>query len=136
MPRSLATPLLALAAGRLAAPLPAAAREQAWTILNRRLEGPHASRVRLQAVAPTPREPLLVRGDAEAVTGSDSTLWFALEGLGIRREDGRLMHGGDHGVEMLSDPIPVSTAMAERRPVAEEVRTGRLPPAAGLRRVD
>jgi NitT/TauT family transport system substrate-binding protein len=74
------------------------------------------ARVNFQAVAPTLRETLLVRGDVEAVTGFDSTVWFALKGLGVRREDVRFMYYGDHGVDVLSNAILVSTEMAERRP--------------------
>jgi NitT/TauT family transport system substrate-binding protein len=80
------------------------------------LTGIDPARVNFQAVAPTLRETLLVRGDVEAVTGFDSTVWFALKGLGVRREDVRFMYYGDHGVDVLSNSILVSTEMAERRP--------------------
>lgn len=80
------------------------------------LAGIDASRVNFQAVQPTLRETLLVRGDVEAVTGFDSTVWFGLKGLGVRREDVRFMYYGDHGVDVLSNSILISTEMAERRP--------------------
>jgi NitT/TauT family transport system substrate-binding protein len=80
------------------------------------LAGIDAGRVNFQAVAPTLRETLLVRGDVEAVTGFDSTVWFALKGLGVRREDVRFMYYGDHGVDVLSNSILISTELAERRP--------------------
>jgi NitT/TauT family transport system substrate-binding protein len=82
------------------------------------LAGIDAGRVSFQAVAPTLRETLLVRGDVEAVTGFDSTVWFALKGLGVRREDVRFMYYGDHGVDVLSNSILISTDLAERRPEA------------------
>ncbi len=87
------------------------------------LTGIDASRVQFQAVAPTLRETLLVRGDVEAVTGFDSTVWFALKGLGVRREDVRFMYYGDHGVEVLSNSILISTEMAERRPQVAQALT-------------
>ncbi len=80
------------------------------------LAGIDASRVNFQAVAPNLREALLVRGEVEAVTGFDSTVWFALKGLGVRREDVRFMYYGDHGVDVLSNSILISTETAERRP--------------------
>jgi NitT/TauT family transport system substrate-binding protein len=87
------------------------------------LAGIDAGRVNFQAVAPTLRETLLVRGDVEAVTGFDSTVWFALKGLGVRREDVRFMYYGDHGVDVLSNSILVSTEMAERRPQVVQALT-------------
>jgi NitT/TauT family transport system substrate-binding protein len=78
--------------------------------------GIDAGRIAFQAVAPNLREALLVRGDVEAVTGFDSTVWFSLKGLGIRREDVRFMYYGDHGVDVLSNSILISTELAERRP--------------------
>lgn len=84
------------------------------------LTGIDATRVNFQAVAPTLRETLLVRGDVEAVTGFDSTVWFALKGLGVRREDVRFMYYGDHGVDVLSNSILISTEMAERRPLVAQ----------------
>lgn len=80
------------------------------------LAGIDPARVSFQAVAPNLREALLVRGEVEAVTGFDSTVWFALKGLGVRREDVRFMYYGDHGVEVLSNSILISTDLAERRP--------------------
>jgi NitT/TauT family transport system substrate-binding protein len=81
------------------------------------LTGIDPARVNFQAVAPSLRETLLVRGDVEAVTGFDSTVWFALKGLGVRREDVRFMYYGDHGVDVLSNSILISTELAERRPL-------------------
>ncbi len=80
------------------------------------LAGIDPARVNFQSVTPQLRETLLVRGDVEAVTGFDSTVWFGLKGLGVRREDVRFMYYGDHGVDVLSNSILVSTEMAERRP--------------------
>lgn len=87
------------------------------------LTGINPAQVNFQAVAPTLRETLLVRGDVEAVTGFDSTVWFALKGLGIRREDVRFMYYGDHGVDVLSNSILISTEMAERRPQVAQALT-------------
>ena len=80
------------------------------------LTGLDPARVNFQSVAPNLRDSLLVRGDVEAVTGFDSTVWFSLKGLGVRREDVRFMYYGDHGVDVLSNSILVSTELAERRP--------------------
>jgi NitT/TauT family transport system substrate-binding protein len=88
-----------------------------------RLTNIDPARVNFQAVTPTLRETMLVRGDVEAVTGFDSTVWFALKGLGVRREDVRFMYYGDHGVEVLSNSILVSTEMAERRPQVVQALT-------------
>jgi NitT/TauT family transport system substrate-binding protein len=81
-----------------------------------RATGIDAARVNFQAVQPNLRESLLVRGDVDAVTGFDSTVWFSLKGLGIRREDVRFLYYADHGVQVLSNSILVSGEMAERRP--------------------
>lgn len=83
-----------------------------------RLTGIDPSAVRFQAVAPTLRETLLVRGEVEAVTGFDSTVWFALKGLGVRQDDVRFLYYADHGVEVLSNSILLSADFAERRPDA------------------
>jgi NitT/TauT family transport system substrate-binding protein len=80
--------------------------------------GIDAGRIQFQAVAPNLREALLVRGEVEAVTGFDSTVWFSLKGLGVRREDVRFMYYGDHGVDLYSNSILISTDLAERRPEA------------------
>jgi NitT/TauT family transport system substrate-binding protein len=80
------------------------------------LAGIDPARILFQSVTPALRETLLVRGDVEAVTGFDSTVWFGLKGLGIRREDVRFMYYGDHGVDVLSNSILISTELAERRP--------------------
>jgi NitT/TauT family transport system substrate-binding protein len=88
-----------------------------------RLANIDPARIQFQSVAPTLRETLLVRGDVEAVTGFDSTVWFALKGLGVKREDVRFMYYADHGVEVLSNSILLSTELVEKRP---EVARGLL----------
>jgi NitT/TauT family transport system substrate-binding protein len=87
------------------------------------LTGIDPAGVNFQAIAPAIRETLLVRGDVEAVTGFDSTVWFSLKGLGVRREDVRFMYYGDHGVDVLSNSILISTEMAERRPQVAQALT-------------
>lgn len=78
--------------------------------------GINAAKIQFQSVDPTLREPMLIKGDVDAVTGFDSTSWFALKGLGVKREDVRLLYYADFGIDVYSNSIIVSRDMVEKRP--------------------
>ncbi|HUC61276.1 MAG TPA: ABC transporter substrate-binding protein [Alphaproteobacteria bacterium] len=76
------------------------------------------SKIKFENVAPNLREPLLVKGDVQAVTGFDSTSWFALKGLGVPRDQVKIFYYADYGLNLYSNSILVSKAFAEKHPAA------------------
>ncbi len=80
--------------------------------------GIDVSKVNFETVAPNLREPMLVKGDVQAVTGFDSTSWFALKGLGMKREDVVILYYADYGVQLYSNTIIASKAFADKNPKA------------------
>lgn len=75
--------------------------------------GIDASRITWMTVTPPLREPMLARGDADAIVGFETSGVFSLQAVNVRREDIVSMRYGDHGVTLLS------TALQCRRPTAE-----------------
>ena len=69
--------------------------------------------IQWSSVTPQLREPMLARGDADAITGFETSGIFSLMTLNVRREDIVSMRYADHGVTLLS------TALQVRRPYAE-----------------
>jgi NitT/TauT family transport system substrate-binding protein len=80
--------------------------------------GIDASKVRFENIAPNIREPLLVKGELDAITGFDSTAYFALKSLGVQKSDVTFLYYADYGVQLYSNSIIVSKAFAERAPKA------------------
>ena len=80
--------------------------------------GLDASKVKFQNVAPNLRDALLAKGEVDAVTGYDSTSWFALKSYGVKQSDVRFLYYADYGVDVYSNSILVSAAFAEKSPRA------------------
>lgn len=62
------------------------------------------------------REPLLVRGEVEAITGFVTSARFNLIGIGVKPEDITVIRYADHGVDLYSNAIIVQPAYAEKNP--------------------
>lgn len=80
--------------------------------------GLDVSKIKFDNVAPTIREPMLVKGQVDAVTGFDSTSFFALRGLGVPASDINILYYADYGVQLYSNSIIVSKAFADQHPKA------------------
>lgn len=78
-----------------------------------RATGVDASKITWVTVTPQLREPMLARGEAEAITGFETSGIFSLRAVNVRAEDIVSMRYADHGVVLLS------TALLARRPYAE-----------------
>lgn len=76
------------------------------------------SKIKFDNVAPPIREPLLVKGQVAAITGFDSTAFFALKGLGVKPADVKILYYADYGVQLYSNSIIVSKAFADQHPKA------------------
>jgi NitT/TauT family transport system substrate-binding protein len=78
-----------------------------------RATGVDASKINWITVTPPLREPMLARGDADAITGFETSGVFSLRALNIPTADIVVMRYSDFGVSLLS------TALQVRRPYAE-----------------
>lgn len=67
-------------------------------------------------VAPPLREPMLFRGEAEAITAFTSGAFFALRTLGSAPADIRMFRYNDHGVDIYGNGLVVPEAMANAEP--------------------
>jgi NitT/TauT family transport system substrate-binding protein len=75
--------------------------------------GVDVSRISWVTVTPPLREPMLARGDAEAITGFETSGVFSLRAVGVNAADIVSMRYSAFGVQLLS------TALLVRRPYAE-----------------
>jgi NitT/TauT family transport system substrate-binding protein len=78
-----------------------------------RAVGINASTVSWQTVTPQLREPMLARGDADAITGFETSGVFSLRAVGVNAADIISFRYSAAGVQLLS------TALLVRRPYAE-----------------
>jgi NitT/TauT family transport system substrate-binding protein len=78
-----------------------------------RATGIDAASIRWISVTPQLREPMLARGDADAITGFETSGVFSLRAVNVPAADIVSMRYADHGVHLLS------WAMLVRRPYAE-----------------
>lgn len=67
-------------------------------------------------VAPPLREPMLFRGEAEAITAFTSGAFFALRTLGSAPADIRMFRFNDHGVDIYGNGLVVPEALATAEP--------------------
>lgn len=80
--------------------------------------GVDASKVTFVSVAPPLREPMLVRREADGITGFVTTSALALKGLGMDHPQQRVMMYYDHGLDLYGGAILTTRAFAERNPQA------------------
>jgi len=76
------------------------------------------AKIKWQSVAPQLRETMLVRGDAEAITGFITSGLFNLTGLGVKREDIVVMRYADYGVDLYGSALYLRPAFAAANPDA------------------
>ena len=79
-----------------------------------------AQRVNWSNIAPQLREPMLSRGDTDAISGFSFTSLLALKGLGVPAENVQVFMYKDHGVDLYSNAVIVSPAFAQANPRAVE----------------
>jgi NitT/TauT family transport system substrate-binding protein len=81
--------------------------------------GIDASKVKISNMAPNLREQMLMRGQVDAVFGFINTIWFSAKLVGIDpAKDLRFIRYGDHGMDLYSNTIMVSRALARDNPKA------------------
>jgi NitT/TauT family transport system substrate-binding protein len=78
--------------------------------------GVDASRVTFISVAPALREPMLVRREADGVTGFVTTSALSLKGIGLPIPQQRIMMYYDHGLNLYGGALLTTRAYAERNP--------------------
>jgi NitT/TauT family transport system substrate-binding protein len=81
-----------------------------------RAAGVDASRVTFLSVSPALREPMLVRREADGITGFVTTSALALKGIGMDHPQQRVMMYYDHGLDLYGGAILTTRAFAERNP--------------------
>jgi NitT/TauT family transport system substrate-binding protein len=98
-----------------------------------RANGFAAGEVTWISVAPPLREPMLIRGECDAITAFVSGAFFNLRALGAREADIRMFRFNDHGVDIYGNALLVMQELAEREP--EVVRGFVRATIAGLKDV-
>ncbi|MGG5810026.1 ABC transporter substrate-binding protein [Falsiroseomonas sp. CW058] len=83
-----------------------------------RAAGLDAGRVNWVSVNPALREPMLVRREADAVTGFVTTSAIALDGIGLPVAQQRIMMYYEHGLNLYGGALLTTRAFAERNPQA------------------
>ena len=74
------------------------------------------SKVTLKPVDIRLREPLLLKGEVEAITGFVTSARFNLIGIGVKPDDISVIRYADHGVDLYSNAVIVTPAYAEKNP--------------------
>ena len=91
-----------------------------------RAAGIDASRVAFISVTPALREPMLVRREADGVTGFVTTSALALRGIGLPHDQQRVMMYYDHGLNLYGGAILTTRRYIEANPGAVRGMTAAL----------
>ncbi len=91
-----------------------------------RAAGIDASKVTFLSVTPALREPMLVRREADGVTGFVTTSALALKGIGLAHNQQRVMMYYDHGLNLYGSALLTTRAFLERNPDAVRRATAAL----------
>jgi NitT/TauT family transport system substrate-binding protein len=91
-----------------------------------RTAGIDASKVTFLSVTPALREPMLVRREADGVTGFVTTSALALKGIGLPLNQQRIMMYYDHGLNLYGGAILTTRAFLQRNPDAVRGATAAL----------
>jgi NitT/TauT family transport system substrate-binding protein len=91
-----------------------------------RAAGVDAGRVTFLSVSPALREPMLVRREADGITGFVTTSALALKGIGMDHAQQRVMMYYDHGLDLYGGAILTTRAFAERNPAVVRGAVGAL----------
>ncbi|MBU8547114.1 MULTISPECIES: ABC transporter substrate-binding protein [Roseomonadaceae] len=75
-----------------------------------------AAKVQWISVTPPLREPMLIRGQADAITGFVSSTVISLKGLGMPEAQQRIMRYRDYGVPLYSNCVMTTRTYAEANP--------------------
>jgi NitT/TauT family transport system substrate-binding protein len=78
-------------------------------------------------VSPELREPMLLRGDADAITGHITTVMLNMRALKIADSDIRLMSFANYGVGLYGHLLAVKPDYAEKNPESASARFGSRP---------
>jgi NitT/TauT family transport system substrate-binding protein len=78
-----------------------------------KINGFDPAKVSWSNVAPQLREPMLAKGDAEAISAFTFTATFALRALGVPETDLNVMKYSDFGLDLYSNAVLASTAMKQ-----------------------
>lgn len=78
------------------------------------------TKVKIENVDIRVRETVLVRGDVDAVTGFDSTVWFNLKVMGMKQEDVSFIRYADFGLDLYGNALLVSRKLLETQPKVVE----------------
>lgn len=77
------------------------------------------AKVSITNMTPNLREQMLKQGQVDAIFGYINTIWFSAKAVGIDPEkDLRFINYGDHGLDLYSNAIVVSKALARDNPAA------------------
>ena len=78
-----------------------------------------AAKVNLTNMTPNLREQMLKQGQVDGIFGYINTIWFSAKAVGLDPEkDLRFINYGDHGLDLYSNTIVVSKALAKDNPAA------------------
>jgi NitT/TauT family transport system substrate-binding protein len=77
-----------------------------------------ATKVRIENVGFPVREPMLVQGKVDAITGFSFSSYFSLKANGVSDEDIVVMLMGDYGVNLYGNAIIVNPEFAQKNPKA------------------
>ena len=83
-----------------------------------RAAGFNAGAVNFISVTPALREPMLIRREADGITGFVTTSTLALKGIGLDHPAQRVFAYNDHGLNLYGGCILTTRAFAERNPAA------------------
>jgi NitT/TauT family transport system substrate-binding protein len=78
------------------------------------------AKVKVENVDIRVRETLLVRGEVDAVTGFDSSVWFNLKMMGVKEPDVVFLRYADTGLDLYGNALMVSRRILAANPKAVE----------------
>lgn len=76
------------------------------------------AKVKWSNISPELREPTLVRGDADAITGLTESALLSLKAIGVPLSDLTVFRYDDYGTALLGKSLVVNTDFAKRHPAA------------------
>lgn len=78
------------------------------------------SKVKIENVDIRVRETVLARGDVDAVTGFDSSVWFNLKTMGLKQDDVVFLRYADFGLDLYGNALMVSRKLLTTQPKVVE----------------
>ncbi|NNE83965.1 MAG: ABC transporter substrate-binding protein [Alphaproteobacteria bacterium] len=82
-----------------------------------KLAGIDASKVSWSHMKPALREQMLMRGEVDAVSGYNTTIWFGAKGMGVDpKKDLTFISFADHGMDIYSNSVVVSQKLYKDHP--------------------